>query len=86
MALAVLTGVGLYLLGRRAGHPPSRQRIAPALDVITPSAVTSAPPFAAGLLLAVGLDAGMYVMVVAVRTVFIGAVASAWLIMTRLRK
>lgn len=57
MVLAGLTGVGLFLLDRRAGHLPTRQRIARVLDVVSPNTITSALFFAAGLVLTFGLRA-----------------------------
>lgn len=83
MVLAGLTGVGLFLLDRRAGHLPTRQRIARVLDVVSPNTITSALCFAAGLVLTFGLRAGLYIMVVPVLAAFLGGVASAWLFMTR---
>jgi hypothetical protein len=38
----VLSGVGLYLLDRRAGGSRSQQRIGRALDIISPNTITTA--------------------------------------------
>lgn len=82
MALAVLSGAALLALDRRAGQP-SGQRINRVLDLVSPNVFTSLLLFAAGLVLALGLHAGLYVLVLPVLAAFLGGVTSAWLFMTR---
>ena len=48
--------------------------------------MTTALLLLSGLLLAFGLDAGRYVMVVPVVAAFVGGLASAWLFMTRIEE
>jgi hypothetical protein len=86
IVLAVFGGVALYLLDRRAGGARSQQRIGRALDIISPNTITTALLPVSGLLLAFGLDAGLYVMVIPVIAAFVGGLASAWLFMTRIEE
>jgi hypothetical protein len=84
VTLAIFTGVGLHLLDRRAGGSRSQQRIGRALGIISPNTVTTTLLLVSGLLLAFGLNAGRYVMVVPVIAAFAGGIVSAWLFMTRI--
>ena len=86
MVLAVGTGGGLYLLDRRAGHPPNGAPLARVLDVVSPNTVTSVLFFAAGVVLTFGVRAALYAIVVPVLATFVGGVASAWLFMIRARE
>ena len=84
ITLAVLSGVGLSLLGRRASRAAGQQRISRVLDIVSPNTITTALLLVAGILIAVGLDAGLYVMVAPVIAAFVGGLTSAWLFMTRI--
>lgn len=84
VVLALLSGVGLFLLDRRAGEAPSRAGIARVLDAIAPNTVTTVLLLVAGLLLVFHQEAGMYVLVAPVVAAFAGGLASAWLFLTRL--
>lgn len=46
--------------------------------------VTSVLLLAAGIILALGLGAGLYVLVAPVLTALVGGVASAWLFLTKI--
>ena len=84
VVLAVITGTGLYILDRRAKGDRSNQAIAPALEAVTPITVTSLLLLAAGIVLVVGVPAGLYVLVGPVVVALAGGVASAWLFLTKI--
>jgi len=84
VVLAVVTGTGLHILDRRAKGESSDQAIAPVLEAVTPTTVTSLLLLAAGIVLVLGVHAGLYVLVGPVLTALIGGVASAWLFLTKI--
>ncbi|WP_432838337.1 hypothetical protein [Dactylosporangium sp. CA-092794] len=86
MIVGALAGVGLLLLDRRAGRAPTTQPISRILDTVSPNTITSLLFIAAGLVLVLGISAGLYVMVAPILTAFVGGVASAWLFMTRVEE
>jgi hypothetical protein len=86
VAVGVLTAAGLLLLDRRADRARTGQRITRILGAAAPNATTAALFLVAGLLLILGLNAGLYVLVAPILTAFLGGVASAWLFMTRLQE
>lgn len=83
--LAIVTGVGLELLDRRASTPTGSQRIGPVLALLTPSTITSVLLLASGVVLMFGSTAGLYVLVAPVLTAFVCGLANAWLFMIRLQ-
>lgn len=84
VVLAVLTGAGLYVLGLRAKGDRSNQAIAPVLEAVTPTTVTSLLLLAAGIVLALGVPAGLYVLVVPVLIALVSGIVSAWLLLTKI--
>jgi hypothetical protein len=84
LVLAVITGAGLYVLDRRATARRSDQAIGRILEAVTPNAVTSVLLIATGLVLVLGVHAGLYLLVVPVLTAMVGGVTSAWLLLTKL--
>jgi hypothetical protein len=84
VVLAVLGGVGLDVLDRRAGRSRNRQGISRVLDLIAPNAVTTVLLLASGVLLLCNLEAGLYFLVPPVIAAFVGGLTSAWLYMIRL--
>jgi hypothetical protein len=84
LALAVTTGAGLYVLDRRAKAGRSNQAIAQVLEAVTPNAVTSVLLLAAGIILVLGVSAGLYVLVAPVLAALVGGVVSAWLFLTKI--
>ncbi len=84
LGLGVLTGAGLAVLDRRAKASRSGQAIAQVLEAVTPNLVTSVLLLAAGIILALGLHAGLYVLVAPVLTALVGGVVSAWLFLTKI--
>jgi hypothetical protein len=84
VVLAVITGAGLYILGLRAKGDRSNQAIAPVLEAVTPTTVTSLLLLAAGIVLAFGVPAGLYVLVVPVLIALVSGIVSAWLLLTKI--
>jgi hypothetical protein len=84
VVLAVLTGVGLYILDRRAKGAKSNQAIAPILDAVSPNTLTSALLLATGIVLVFGERAGLYVLVAPVLVAFVGGIASTWLFLIKI--
>ena len=84
VVLAVLGGLGLFLLDWRAGRNRGQQAIGRVLEMISPNTVTTVLLLVGGLLLVFRVSAGMYVLVAPVITAFVGGLTSAWLFMTRL--
>jgi len=82
--LAVITGTGLHILDRRAKGERSNQAIAPVLEAVTPTTVTSLLLLAAGTVLVLGVHAGLYVLVGPVFVALVGGVTSAWLFLTKI--
>ena len=84
VALAVITGTGQYILDRRAKGERSGQAIAPVLEAVTPTTITSLLLLAAGTVLVLGVPAGLYVLVGSVLVGLAGGVTSAWLLLTKI--
>jgi hypothetical protein len=84
VVLAVITGIGFYILDRRAKGERSSQAIAPVLEAVTPTAVTSLLLLAAGIVLVLRVPAGLYVLVGPVLVALVGGVTSAWLFLTKI--
>jgi uncharacterized membrane protein len=84
LALGVLTGAGLYVLDQRAKASRSQEAIARVLEAVTPNMVTSLLLLAAGIIVLLGLRAGLYVLVAPVLTALVGGAASAWLFLTKI--
>jgi hypothetical protein len=86
IALALITGVGLTVLGRRArgAQDPADARataVASILDAVSPTYTTSILLGIAGLLLVFGVHAGLDVLVLPVLVALTGGLASAWLLL-----
>jgi hypothetical protein len=87
IALGVMAGAGMLALNRRAqsgAESPGAHAVGHVLDVIAPNAVTSVLVLVSGALVAAGVHAGLYVLVVPVIAALVGGVVSAWLLLTRL--
>ncbi len=84
VVLAVSAGTGLHILDRRAKGERSNQVIAPVLEAVTPTTVTSLLLLAAGIVLVLGVHAGLYVLVGPVLVALVGGVTSAWLFLTKI--
>jgi hypothetical protein len=83
VVFAVGAGTGLHILDRRAKGERSDQAIAPVLEAVTPTTVTSLLLLAAGIVLVIGAHAGLYVLVGPVLVALVGGVTSAWLFLTK---
>jgi len=84
VVLAAITGTGLYILDQRAKGERSDQAIGPVLEAVTPTTITSLLLLAAGIVLVLGVHAGLYVLVGPVLVAFVGGIASAWLFLTKI--
>ena len=84
VVLAVVAGTGLYILDRRAKGERSNQAIAPVLEAVTPTTITSLLLLAAGTVLLIGVPAGLYVLAGPVLVALVGGVTSAWLLLTKI--
>ena len=87
IALGAMAGAGMLALDRRARSGTGAtggQTIGRILDVIAPNAVTSVLVLIAGGVIAAGVHAGLYILVLPVVTALAGGVASAWLLLTRI--
>lgn len=84
VVLAVIAGIGLHILDRRAKGEKSSQAIGPVLEAVTPITVTSLLLLAAGTVLVLGVHAGLYVLVGPVIVALAGGVTSAWLLLTKI--
>jgi hypothetical protein len=82
--VAILTGVLLSALDRRAQSAVSSKTIAHVLEVISPNTLTSLLLASTGLLLVLGVGEGLYVVVPTVIVAMVGGVTSAWLFLTRI--
>jgi O-antigen/teichoic acid export membrane protein len=84
IALAALTGAALYLLDVRARtEQGEQQQFGRLIEAVSPNAVTLLLILAAGIMLVLGVSAGLYVLIAPILVGLIGGVASAWLFLTR---
>ena len=58
--------------------------VARLLHAVTPTAITTALLFISGVVVALGIHAGLYIAVLPVVTGLAGGVVSAWLLMTKI--
>ena len=82
-ALAVIAGVGLLALDRRAKAAASTQAIGKTLEMITPTTIVSTLLLVCGVLLVSGVHDGLHVLIVPALVALTGGVASAWLFLTK---
>ena len=76
--------IALDRRARAAVEKPARSRSAHVLDVVLPNGLTSVLLLISGVLIAAGVHAGLYVLVVPIAAALAGGVASAWLLLTRI--
>jgi len=84
VVLARIAGTGLHILDRRAKGEKSSQAIGPALEAVTPTTITSVLLLAAGIVLVLGVHAGLYVLVGPIFVALAGGLTSAWLFLTKI--
>jgi hypothetical protein len=83
LVLAAGLGSLLWWLNRRATVAASTQRISRILGTVSPDTITTVLLLAAGALLLVGVDDGVYVVIPAVIAAIAGGIVSAWLFLIR---
>ena len=86
IALALITGGSLSILGRRARGAQdtpgaAAHAVASILEAVSPNATTSILLGIAGLLLVFGVQAGLDVLVLPVLVALAGGLVSAWLLL-----
>ena len=86
VAVAVLAGIGATVLDRRARREPHATALGHVLEVATPNAVAAGLTGAAGVVLLLGLKAGLFVLIPAFIASLIGGAANAWLLLTRIAR
>jgi len=88
VVLALIAGVGLHVLDRRAKGDAKgekgNQAIRPVLEAVTPTTITSLLLLAAGIVLVIGVHAGLYVLVGPIFVALVGGLTSAWLFLTKI--
>jgi predicted DNA repair protein MutK len=84
VVLALIAGTGTHILDRRAKGEKSDQAIGPVLEAVTPTTITSLLLLAAGIVLVLGVHAGLYVLVGPVFVALAGGLTSAWLFLTKI--
>jgi hypothetical protein len=83
VVFAVIAGIGLSILDQRAKGERNNQAIAPVLEAVTPTTITSLL-LAAGIVLVLGVPSGLYVQIGPVLVALVGGVVSAWLLLTKI--
>jgi len=81
LVLAGATGATILALGRKADRAATRSRLAHLLDAATPNLTTCFLLAAAGLILLLGQEWGLYLFAAAVMVVLVGGTANAWLLL-----
>jgi hypothetical protein len=89
VGLAVITGGGLLVLDRRASVGPdagnvTAHALASLLDAVALGTVTSVLLVIAGVLLVLGVHAGLDVLVVPVVVALAAGITGAWLLLTKI--
>ena len=83
LAVAVVSGTGLLILDRRAGHG-SDQEVARYIERFSPNTITAVLVGVAGLTLLVKAGGGLYWLIPAAMASLAGGVFNAWLFLVRL--
>ncbi|GAA1441578.1 hypothetical protein [Leifsonia poae] len=81
LVVAVLLGVALLILDHRAKASREGGTLARILDRVNPNISTSVLLALAGIVVAIGFDAGLYLVALAALVGFVGGVTSAWLVL-----
>jgi hypothetical protein len=82
LAVAVFSGLALFILDRRAGHSPD-QGVARYIERFSPNTVTAVLVGVAGLTFLVKAGGGLYWLIPAAVTSLVGGVVNAWLFLVR---
>lgn len=83
LAVALVSGTGLLILDRRAGHG-SDQEVARYIEKFSPNTVTAVLVAVAGLTFLVQAGGGLYWLIPAATASLVGGVFNAWLFLVRL--
>jgi hypothetical protein len=83
LAVAVVSGTGLLILDRRAGHG-SDQEVARYIERFSPNTITAVLVGVAGLTFLVKAGGGLYWLIPAAVASLVGGVVNAWLFLVRL--
>ena len=82
LAVAVVSGIALFILDRRAGHG-SDQRAARYVERFSPNTITAVLVAVAGLTFLVKAGGGLYWLISATVASLLGGVVNAWLFLVR---
>jgi len=82
LAVAVVSGGGLLILDRRAGHG-SDQEVARYIERFSPNTITAVLVGVAGLTLLVKAGGGLYWLIPAAMASLVGGVLDAWLFLVK---
>lgn len=82
LAVAVVSGTGLLILDRRAGHR-SDQAVARYIERFSPNTITAVLVGVAGLTFLVKAGGGLYWLIPAAVASLVGGVVNAWLFLVR---
>lgn len=82
LAVAVVSGTGLLILDRRAGHR-SDQAVARYIERFSPNTITAVLVGVAGLTFLVKAGGGLYWLIPAAMASLVGGVVNAWLFLVR---
>jgi hypothetical protein len=82
LAVAVLSGAGLFIFDRRAGHD-TESRVARYIERASPNMITAVLVGVTGLSLTLKAGGGLYWMIPAVSASLVGGVINAWLFLLK---
>ena len=82
LAVAVVMGMALLILGRRAGHNAD-QRVPRYIERFSPNTITAVLVGVAGLTFLLKAGGGLYWLIPAVMASLLGGVVNAWLFLVR---
>ena len=82
LAVAVVSGVALFILDRRAGHSLD-QGVARYIERFSPNTITAVLVGVAGLTFLLKAGGGLYWLIPAAMTSLLGGVVNAWLFLVR---
>jgi hypothetical protein len=81
--LAVVSGIALLILGRRAGHATD-QGVARYVEKFSPNMITAVLVAVAGLTFLLEAGGGLYWLIPATVASLVGGVVNAWLFLVKL--
>ena len=84
VTVAVLAGTTAFVLDRRAKRLQDRTTLGHVLEIATPNGATAVLTGAAGVILLLGLPAGLFLLIPGFIACLIGGAVNAWLLLTRI--